>query len=395
MAVRQAAWSTRLRSSSNPARPYMVRLIVFSRLICPSTGPVDHRVSSAARRAARSFPRPSAKPASGVPAAAASHPSSVPVPFFRTKAAKLRARLPASARAGASANSLSRNARSGPGNSLGSAWIRRVTRAVEGGFQPSVAAAGVGSSASGAARRRRVAHARTVDRPPSRPSAGPSEALCEAAEIASGPDAPAHLCSRAERRGARPARSGPARVGRVHRAPGADRAGERGRAPAADDRARAALRRADGPQRRPRLQRRRPRGPDGRLVAAEERRPGPGRGRAGAAPGDPAPAAARLRPRQEHLDPRPPGAGGARAGAEPDRALGGDGPAGAAAAGGRVEAGQALADQPRPRLRAKKRRRDRLIRLARGRPGWAFGFADEVWFSRFAQPALHAWTAGE
>jgi len=33
MAMRQAAWSTRLRSSSNPARPYMVRLIVFSRLI--------------------------------------------------------------------------------------------------------------------------------------------------------------------------------------------------------------------------------------------------------------------------------------------------------------------------------------------------------------------------
>jgi DDE superfamily endonuclease len=29
------------------------------------------------------------------------------------------------------------------------------------------------------------------------------------------------------------------------------------------------------------------------------------------------------------------------------------------------------------------------------RPGWAFGFADEVWFSRLAQPALHAWTAGE
>ena len=32
--------------------------------------------------------------------------------------------------------------------------------------------------------------------------------------------------------------------------------------------------------------------------------------------------------------------------------------------------------------------------MARGRPGWAFGFADEVWFSRLAQPALHAWTAG-
>lgn len=25
------------------------------------------------------------------------------------------------------------------------------------------------------------------------------------------------------------------------------------------------------------------------------------------------------------------------------------------------------------------------------RPGWALGFQDEVWFSRFAQPALHAW----
>jgi hypothetical protein len=31
--------------------------------------------------------------------------------------------------------------------------------------------------------------------------------------------------------------------------------------------------------------------------------------------------------------------------------------------------------------------------LARGRPGRAFGFADEVRFSRLAQPALHAWAA--
>ena len=30
--------------------------------------------------------------------------------------------------------------------------------------------------------------------------------------------------------------------------------------------------------------------------------------------------------------------------------------------------------------------------MAQGRPGWALGFADEVWFSRLAQPALHAWT---
>src|SRR3954452_8097524 len=226
------------------------------------------------------------------------------------------------------------------------------------------------------------------------PSADPSGALCEAAEIASGRDAPAHLCSRAERRGARPARSGPARPGRVHRAPGADRAGERGGAPAPRDRPRAALRRADRAQRHPRLQCRRPRGAGGRLPAAEERRAGAGRGRAGAAARDPAPAAARLRPRPEHPDPRPPGAGGARPRAEPRRPLGGDDPAGAAAVRRGLEAGQALAHEPRSRLRAKKRRRDRLIRLALGRPGWAFGFADEVWFSRLAQPALHAWTAG-
>jgi hypothetical protein len=54
-----------------------------------------------------------------------------------------------------------------------------------------------------------------------------------------------------------------------------------------------------------------------------------------------------------------------------------------------------LADQPRPRSRAQKSRRDRLIRLAANRPGWALGFADKVWFSRLAQPALHSWTMGE
>jgi DNA-binding CsgD family transcriptional regulator len=46
--------------------------------------------------------------------------------------------------------------------------------------------------------------------------------------------------------------------------------------------------------------------------------------------------------------------------AEPDRAVGRDGPAGAAAAGGRPEGGRALADQPRPRPRAKKTRPAKL-----------------------------------
>jgi hypothetical protein len=51
--------------------------------------------------------------------------------------------------------------------------------------------------------------------------------------------------------------------------------------------------------------------------------------------------------------------------------------------------------QPRSGLRAQKNRRDRLIDLARNRPGWALGFADEVWFSRLAPPALHAWAGDE
>jgi len=31
--------------------------------------------------------------------------------------------------------------------------------------------------------------------------------------------------------------------------------------------------------------------------------------------------------------------------------------------------------------------------LAQSRSDWAYGFEDEVWFSRLAQPALHAWAA--
>jgi hypothetical protein len=37
--------------------------------------------------------------------------------------------------------------------------------------------------------------------------------------------------------------------------------------------------------------------------------------------------------------------------------------------------------------------RDRLIRLATTHPGWALGFADEVWWSRVAPPSVRAWTA--
>jgi transposase len=46
---------------------------------------------------------------------------------------------------------------------------------------------------------------------------------------------------------------------------------------------------------------------------------------------------------------------------------------------------------PDPEYAQKKARRDRLIRLARTHPDWLLGFEDEVWWSRLAQPTLHAW----
>ena len=46
---------------------------------------------------------------------------------------------------------------------------------------------------------------------------------------------------------------------------------------------------------------------------------------------------------------------------------------------------------PDPEYARKKARRDRLIRLAAAHPDWLLGFADEVWWSRLARPALHAW----
>jgi len=46
---------------------------------------------------------------------------------------------------------------------------------------------------------------------------------------------------------------------------------------------------------------------------------------------------------------------------------------------------------PDPEYARKNARRDRLIRLAQQHPEWLLGFEDEVWWSRLARPALHAW----
>jgi DDE superfamily endonuclease len=46
---------------------------------------------------------------------------------------------------------------------------------------------------------------------------------------------------------------------------------------------------------------------------------------------------------------------------------------------------------PDPEYARKKARRDRLMRLTQRHPDWLLGFEDEVWWSRLAHPALHAW----
>jgi transposase len=46
---------------------------------------------------------------------------------------------------------------------------------------------------------------------------------------------------------------------------------------------------------------------------------------------------------------------------------------------------------PDPQYFQKKTARDRLIAWASSQPNWAVGFEDEVWWSRFALPHMHAW----
>src|SRR5438876_54699 len=58
--------------------------------------------------------------------------------------------------------------------------------------------------------------------------------------------------------------------------------------------------------------------------------------------------------------------------------------------GNQLEASQALDHQPRPTVPAKKNARDRLIAWASQQLSWAIGFLDEVWWSRFALPRMHA-----
>src|SRR5271166_3295614 len=75
---------TRALSKTNPALPYICRLTVFSRLTCPSTGPLLHRSVTAASTAAWSRRIPSAnRRSSGFKDASPRARQSLSVPFDR------------------------------------------------------------------------------------------------------------------------------------------------------------------------------------------------------------------------------------------------------------------------------------------------------------------------
>ncbi len=172
-----------------------------------------------------------------------------------------------------------------------------------------------------------------------------------------------------------------------------DSAGECPGRAAAPDRRFLGLQRPDRPQRHPSLRARRhrrlPHPPLPSAASAGDQARWGG-GRAGESPRTPEPA--QFRVTNQPLDPR---TGRRRQLCPRDHVRAGqqrDHPQCLAALGREGEAHQAWDYQSRSRVRPEKRARDRLIRLAPTHPDWVLGFLDEVWWSRFAQPSLHAWS---
>ena len=93
----------------------------------------------------------------------------------------------------------------------------------------------------------------------------------------------------------------------------------------------------------------------------------------------------RLRQAHQPVDPGVGRRGRLRGGAHRETGDGRDRSGHPGEAGGALAAGQAVDHQPRPRVREKKRRRDRLMRLAEESPGWGW------WASRTRLLGGAAW----
>ena len=159
-----AASNTRCRRRSKPARPYIWRLIVFRRLICPSTGLVLQGSASAARTAARSRRRLSAKATqrSLSPSRRANHQAAPAAAHAPCGGSRGRGRS-ASAKRGGPASRASTKRRSIPSSSSGIGHHQPAARRPEGVFQAGTDRHGRAASRAG-----------TVGRSQSRTDAGPA-----------------------------------------------------------------------------------------------------------------------------------------------------------------------------------------------------------------------------
>src|SRR6266567_3635685 len=200
-----------------------------------------------------------------------------------------------------------------------------------------------------------------------------------------------YLCASFDGRQARAGGRGLALDRPIHAAAEPSRAGKRPGQVGAHDRQLPGLHEADGAQRHKLLQRARDGGAHSDGVAAARAAGRLRRGRAGAAAGDAAPEPAAVRQADRRLDAGTGGRGRLRDGDHRRARERRDGAGDPGADGRALAAGQALDHQPRPRVRAKKSARDRLIRRAATHPDWALGFQDEVWWSRLARPCLRCW----
>src|SRR5918995_5962968 len=202
-----------------------------------------------------------------------------------------------------------------------------------------------------------------------------------------------------DRRRARDPEGGLALAECLHPAPLPDPARQRQEPKRLPDSPRPGLQPANGAQRHPRVQREgSPRGTPAGIAPPAHRSSGLRCGGSRGFAGDASSGSPWIRQGYEPVDVGSRCLSELRGGLDDAASERGDHPGHSGAPRSALGVGQAVDNQPRPRVRKKKASfaSDRLIRLAATHPEWAVGFLEETWFSRLARPSLHSWSdAGE
>ncbi len=146
----------------------------------------------------------------------------------------------------------------------------------------------------------------------------------------------------------------------------------------------------NGAQHHPRLQCPGTRGAARRLIASPSTAYDLSRGGVRGIAGSLASQPSRLWPRYQCVDVAPGGLDQLRTGTHSQARFWRECPARPQTDGKELETCQTVDYQPRSAIPSKKNARDRLIAWTSQQSGWAIGFLDEVWWSRFALPRLSA-----